>query len=362
MDPVDQLRSELDRVLTLLRSTQDDHEVFKQNVQSQSVAFESRLNAEFEARVAQLSIGIGNASSSPATSSSSSSNVRIRPKQPPNFRGNSRDDATDVSTWLHTVNDYFTAGKMFADDERIDYVSTMLEGDAAVWWRFTRLRPDPATIPSTWASFSEALRSNFELINSIEAVRVAFASVRQVTTVQAYAARFRQLMIQLPHVDNADALFRFVNNLKVGVKTQVKIHDPRTLDDAINMAERIDTITYQPSVGRATGTSSFYSGARDMELGAVEEQDEGEPWYEYLEAAHPEMHEQLSAILASRFRPASTRQPPPGRTSFSASPMTPAQKELAVKNALCFSCMKPGHAAHECTLRVGHPKGRAPSS
>lgn len=302
---------------------------------------------------------------SPASSSSEPRRATIRPTQPKCFRGVPREDVSDVATWIDSVNDFFIASRYFDDAERVAHVGTMLEGRAAVWWRF--VRRNSSDVPTTWVAFSAALRLQFEPVTALLAIRQAFATVRQTTSVQAYVSRFRELLIQLPDIGPDDSVFRFIEHLKPTVQLHVRLHDPTDLEDAIRLAENIDNHDSYIGTSRGTYFPSSRNGPRPMELGAAEECDEGDderPWHEVIGEDDPDLFERLCVAYGGRTRSSSNRPIGVGRRLPNA-PLSAADKERSIRDGLCFSCGKAGHPSRECPDRPnqsGHPKGRAPSS
>lgn len=291
----------------------------------------------------------------PASSAPRSS---FRPTPPPSFQGHQRAGSLDVVTWLLMASDYFDACQLSSDSVRLSAVGTMLEGDAAVWWRFCR-SVGPA--PTTWAAFSELLRANFERENALKTVRVAFLQLRQTASVQAYVANFRHLLVQIPSADAADSLFRFVHGLKPAIRLQVELHAPNSLADAMAMAERVDTLSYQPRFAGAS--SSVYGGAQAMELGALDE--DGLADTPEVEDDESGLVEQLAALIG-RFRPSSSasRSGAPGRPPSAGASLDPEARDRAFRLGLCFHCLKEGHAARACPNRApaSHPKAGVPRS
>lgn len=360
-DPVVQLTAQLAWMATELTAARNFQAQYQSFADDRAQLSEQRSD-HLQTQLRHLADAQGAAAANPAPTSSSSKD-RPRARCPDSFKGDPRLDYVDVDTWMYSVEDYFAATRLVDDTERLTHVSTMLEGNAQVWWRFTRLS-SAADIPTTWHTFKIALKANFERVNSLDSVRAAFANVRQTGSVQDYVSRFRQLMIQLPHVDADDALFRFINNLKTAVKTVVRIQAPATLELAVVMAERVDAITYQPNATRQAPHFAPYNGARDMELGAVEEgyEEMGDAAWDadYLQAEDPEVYERVAALMNGRFRPMAGANRV--RPSFATTSLTPAQREQYMRHGLCFVCGKPGHAAKVCPPRAGHPKGPSPSN
>ena len=299
------------------------------------------MDPQFQAFIAQLVASQVAAQMAAAAPPPPVRNNLPRPRAPDAWRGD-REDAHDVETWLFAVDAFFGAAGVTTDAERFSFLPTLLEGNGQRWWR-CRQQQAPLggpPVPTTWAAFAREITTQFQPINPSENARAALCSIRQTTGVQAYAGRFRSLLIQLPDISPADALFRFINGLKSSVQVMVRLSNPANLESAISAAERVDVISYKP-VARAT--SSYGQGPSPMELGAVQDED---PW-NVDQATYDDWNEedeaeyQLHAVAMSQ---ANNRRPPMPSVSSSrapppplrpGAPLTAVQKDYARANGLC---------------------------
>lgn len=302
---------------------------------------------KLEAHYTDLSLKILALQVQPYPSSSSPySKTSIRFPFPPSFTGQ-RTDSTTVRAWLYTVQNYFTATHLTSDQDQQNLLATLFTGHAANWWR-TLSRPSPDYIAS-FAEISAALLKEYEPLNNDDLLRRSLISSRQTTSVQAYAARTRSTLAQLPGFDPASALFIFVNGLKPLIQTHVRLSQPATLEAAISSAVSIDTLSYQTSTSSSlvpstshfpfASTSSSTSGAQPMELGALElDAFYNEPC---PPSPFPEDTKYLNSIAStSRSSPSSIT------TRFR---LTPLQESNARKTNLCLFCLCSGHLARDCS-------------
>lgn len=319
----------------------------------------------FQAYVAQL-VAAQLAITGAPTPPSVRSNLP-RPRAPDAWRGD-REDACDVETWLFGVDAFFRAANVTTDAERFSFLPTLLASNGQRWWMYLeqQARVGGLPVPTTWAAFARAITAQFQPVNSTENARAALCSIRQTTGVQAYAGRYRALLLQLPDISPADAMFRFINGLKSSVQVMVRLSNPTSLDAAISAAERVDVISYKPV---ARSTVSYGHGPTPMELGAMQDDDAGDMdsatcdnWNEEDEAEY-----QLAAVTMDR---AASRRPPmpavgggrgaPPPPPRPGAPLTAAQKDYARANGLCWTCMKAGHTSAFCPTKASHPKGGRP--
>ena len=303
-----------------------------------------------------------------------------RPAKPSKFRGD-REDPVDAETWLFSLSLSFDANGTTTDIARIAFAAAMLDKHALTWWRAVlqaaAVGGPPA--PATWVAFCSALAARFQPPNSKRVARDRLLILRQATSVAQYAARMQQLLLECPDIGPEDQKHRFVSGLKPHIKRELMLREPRDLTEAIEMAERVDSVVYT-STPRFPAMS-VRTGPMPMELGAMQKSDSeeaGDGWDQHnLELQYEELHERLNALglqlgrhpgdrAAPRTPPSAAARPamagwrsPPLRT-----PMTAEQRADAIARGLCFRCLKPGHCSLECPKRaaLSRPKGGAPQA
>lgn len=295
----------------------------------------------------------------------------LRPSKPAKFRGD-RSDLQEVSVWLFGVVSYFEASRVTEEKDRVVFAVAMLEGPAQSWWMSVKLRSEDGSgpvAPCTWNAFDLLLTARFQSINAGRVARDKLYTLRQQNTVCSYASIFQQLLLKCPEVSSpVDHVHRFVFGLKPHIQKELRLRPPSTLDEAISMAESIDSSTF--SSRSYFGGSS--SGPSPMELGVV--RVEGPPESENdvgndRERRISELQCELTALQGVRpfggTRPwsrvvAGRPAPRPWNNSRPPQQKTPRRLECDAKR-LCFKCMRPGHSMADCTSehREWRPKGDA---
>lgn len=250
----------------------------------------------------------------------------LKLEHPPTYSGNLHGHSPKA--WLYKLTSYFDAANISTDANRLAVASYYLNGAALSWWRMLDALPlGSASKPSTWEEFKEALIKNFEDANPVEQARDRLATLQQRTSVRQYAMMMRNTSMDIPGITNEELKDRFLRGLKQKVREEVRIRAPATFEEAVQVAERYDTLRYN-----TTRQSADFFGKRaadsavPMELGAV------------------------TSSYASGSRPYHNRnrsQPNSGGRER----LTPELRQQLLKEGKCFYCREPGHVAAKCPKR-----------
>jgi hypothetical protein len=244
-------------------------------------------------------------------------NVNLKPPRPSLFSGSSKDKDL-LEDWLFALDTYF--GALAAppnDQQRIAFVASHLSGTARKWWRLNA--PQHVHAGATFLQFTAALRTAFAAHNAQQKARDRIDTLRQATSVSTYNTKFRELMLEIPNMTPAELLHRYVAGLKPVTKQHLLIHDPQNLDDAMNMADRVDTAAYEARQANNTNSNNRRRPVR---------------WNR-------------------PFRP-DTSGPTPMELGALATPrrkLTFTERQYLINNNGCFYCRKLGHTATQCRLR-----------
>ena len=137
-----------------------------------------------------------------------------------------------------------TAVNFFDVQHKILHATARLRDNAAVWWQHLNLQVangHRAAI-ANWANFELAILAEFQPLDTAKTARDKLADLTQQKSVSSYVGRLRDLAIQIPDLSHGDLLHRFTRGLKPSIRKEVELRDPQTLDDAIRLAARADTI------------------------------------------------------------------------------------------------------------------------
>jgi hypothetical protein len=147
-----------------------------------------------------------------------------------------------------------------------------------------------------------------------------------------------------------DRKHAFIRGLKPHIQRELAIREPATLREAVEVAERIDSVLYRTAARSAAQPGSSMSGPEPMELGALEWADDGAEDFR-SDCDGPEL-----SALQRLPQPSSGRRPQRLRSA----PLTRQQRDEHLEKGLCFSCHQPGHRSADCPARTMHPKGVRP--
>jgi retrotransposon gag protein/zinc knuckle protein len=178
--------------------------------------------------------------------------------------------------------------------------------------------PARATRPPTsrcqWDLFKQSLQDQFQPVNSTKTARTRLDQLKQKTSVRIYNTEYRELMVQIPDMSEADRLHNYLRGLKAQVASQVAMQQPTTLLQAQGLADTADVIQFQYQ----TRPQVPYTARHNI---------------------CPETQGPVPMDLDTIRK------------------LTDAERDRLRKIGGCFRCRKPGHLARDCTLtNRTHPR------
>ena len=195
----------------------------------------------------------------------------LKPSKPGPYEG--KRDSLTVETWLYQVDVYLNLlqvanpNVVIDDGTRVAFATTLLKGNAANWW-FMVVQAGQA--PGQWENFKVALRNEFVPQDSERRNRDKLRNLRQTAGVASYLTTFRNLVIGIPGMNEAEKLDRFCAGLKNEVKLEVLKANPGDLNEASQIALNVDNAFYGAGIYKR-GTYGAGSGPQPMEIGNVED-------------------------------------------------------------------------------------------
>ena len=297
------------------------------------------------------------------------------PKLPPpsKFRGES---GFRVDSWIRELQRHFNYYEPdFASDEpRIRYAVAFMEDLAAEWW----LDVAPALQQEqqgriSWNAFVDALNKRFRPLESALVARQTLEHLLQGSqSVDQYAHRFQAVLTSIKDMSEADKVYRFVVNLRGGVKQKVLQEGHKTLREAIQSAASHEAAYRFSRPHPAQSFPRFAAHARSDASGSVpmdinnveseykEEEDESfvgtasSTVSAFPESAFNALAAKLTAHMDQRINAVVQQRRgafPPRRANDLVPGLSPEELERCMRNGLCLFCKQHGHMKRECPER-----------
>ena len=231
----------------------------------------------------------------------------MKPSKPGPYEG--KRVSLIVETWLYQLDVYLNLlqvsnpNVVLDENSRVMFATTLLKGHAANWWY---MLVQSGQAPNQWENFKSALRTEFVPQNSERRNRDKLRSLRQTASVAGYLTAFRNLVIAIPGMNDAEKLDRFTAGLKQEVKIEVLKANPVDLSTASQIALNVDNAIYAAGMFQRS-KFAFNADPQPMEIGNVEQ--------------------------GTHYR---------GKAFKKSSKVKKTQKEKDLENNACFTCHKPG--------------------
>lgn len=156
------------------------------------------------------------------------SSMRGRKLELPIFDGKDPDD------WIIRAERYFSLNRL-SKEEQIEVSIISFEGDALRWFQWEhRRRPI-----REWEELKLMMLKQFRS-NSNGSLCEQFLALRQESSIEEYKRRFVSLAVPLVGISNELYLSQFINGLDPIIKAEVRLLSPITLNDAMELAVKIE--------------------------------------------------------------------------------------------------------------------------
>jgi hypothetical protein len=194
-------------------------------------------------------------------------------------------------------------------------------------------------VTTNWDTFKTEFTKEFKPSDHEQAIIRELRELRQTSLkdIDAYINRFRDLALQLD--EPSDKMLReyFVQGLVTETQLQVQLANPSTWQQAISVAERINSVFV--SVRHGPKTKTDFLPTRTPNLSTKAEPDL--PPGEAMDLDH------LGTFLASLVNSFQRKKTSyPSRKPLAK--LTPAEREHLRRIGACYRCRKVGHIADKC--------------
>ena len=183
----------------------------------------------------------------------SSASIAVKMPKPKSYYG-ARNPLV-IDTWLHRMEDYLEMTKT-KDEWKTRIAAGYLEGPAFLWYQ--QAAEQWAMWPYTpWETFKQALKARFIMPNADMKYWMEWNSLKQDRTVAEYITRFNTTRMVLQITDENIAMDRFINGLRWKTQTEVRLRGPTSLEEAMSIADRYDTLMTQQSAIRSAAKGTY---------------------------------------------------------------------------------------------------------
>lgn len=208
--------------------------------------------------------------------SAEQSNSSAKVPKPPFTDGHSPSPAN----WAFSMELYFRRTHTDPNtSEAVDVAAPYLSGPAQTWLRQYQQsvaagRSQPF---SSWPQLKTAFLSRFMPVDPETHARelVQQLSSTEHEDVAAYVEHFNDVMVELPHMHEADSIFFFTSGLPHDVRLHVRMQQPATLQQAMELAVQAGEATHD-SYGASSSTThssstpqATHPSSTPMELGSM---------------------------------------------------------------------------------------------
>ena len=237
------------------------------------------------------------------TVQSQPSNVTVRaPKvrKPEAFKGKG-----SVQSWISHMSNYVNGE---TENNAMVIAVSYLEGPAHEWW-ICHSQTSEGQLIQTWSSLKDALSIRFETLNKAKIARDKLAKWRQVKDVSTFNDDFQRIILDIPNISVEEQIDRYTRGLKPYIWRELCTREYTSLNAAMRDAERVESahrrVGNPMKSRRNDGLSINSDGPTPMEIG-----------------------------------------------NLRIKKLTPAERQVCMKEGRCFRCREKGHTANKC------PKGR----
>lgn len=271
-------------------------------------------------------------------------------------------DATSLDTFFAGITNYLQlSGLDPTSPQAVAYAVTRLDGNAAAWLH--SLRKTPGDLTAGFSNLEDLRQAMFAQFVIHHPKYWAYGCLRNLTQrpgdITGYIRNYHEIRRLLPEMPEEALIYSFGAGLQPKECGEVKIRDPKTLDEAMQIALHANVAFRSAQrAGRAVASSG---SAAPMELNAIAGDDtDGDDSLPALETASesddPNL-QKVAKMAAEAALNALTRAPPKTykqklMTGLETRTDTTAdERRELMASGRCFICKERGHRARDCPQR-----------
>ncbi|KAJ9566644.1 hypothetical protein OSB04_002610 [Centaurea solstitialis] len=186
----------------------------------------------------------------------------FRSCNPKEFLGT--EGAVGLLTWIESMESVLHISKCL-ERNKVEYAACLLQGRALTWWNTqVQTRGRDATGQITWEDFKKMLKEEFCPRSEIQKLEAElWHHEMKGNDVTTYTTRFHELAKLVPHLvtPEQNRVDRYVWGLSPEIRGNVTAADPKTLQEAVNLANRLTNNV----IRSGTFSSNKTKGKRKME-------------------------------------------------------------------------------------------------
>jgi hypothetical protein len=190
----------------------------------------------------------------------------------------------------------------------------------------------------TIGQFQEAILRQFKFDDESRLARDILAGLKQTGSVIQYTREFRAIILRISDISEAEARDKYVRGLKKEPRKEVLLRNPRTLDEVITIAERLDSLLN--AIDRDVNNSS---NAQDF--GIIPSSD-GQSQMD-VDAIRFEETSDVNTVGFNRRR---------------FQPLNDVSRRELSRIGACFYCRRTGHMRRDCPARARAGSGTTSST
>ena len=266
---------------------------------------------------------------------------RTKPSKPEKF--SATDKTHNIENFLFSMERYLRLSRT-DKKEHIDTTATFFTGTALEWWQSMEKTEGEGVRTIEWSEFRDMCLKRFMPIASSELAAKKIVKWKQTGSIASYISSFQSLAQQIPFslLPKEARVLYFVEGLNTELQRHVKTMRPKTMEDAINFAQSIGSVSYMPSGNNNHNRESQSSNNRQasQQFYSKNVGTRGQPIY--LESVNTEVSNPRSAMTVTSPTSSLTQS-----SRIDLSYLNVEQRKL-FNEGRCFNCKQTGHRRREC--------------